>query len=56
MYRTGKKKKKTDEFPTDVNEQSSISTSDQRTTTPVMQKPLIYRVDSETGFLLVYFV
>lgn len=58
MHRTGKKEKKKNwaEFPTDINEQSSISASDQRTAIPVKQKPLICHTDSEPVFLLVYSV
>lgn len=46
--------KKWSGFPTDVNEQSSISASDQRTTIPIMQKSLVCHAESESGFLLVY--
>lgn len=49
-----KKGKKWTDFSTDVNEQSSISTSDQRSTISIMQKSLICHAETEFGFLLVY--
>jgi len=46
--------KKWAEFPTDVNEESNTSTSDQRTAISAMKESLISHVNSESGFPLVY--